>query len=119
MATDVALANVAIQETMQPKELNAFITHFDITTIRILQKFYRNGLSFPGDTSCYYVQQLHSKLNREGLKIEIETVRKRLELLVKLKMLDKVDTYPRIYVPVRDVDAVQKVISRVQEILLR
>jgi len=119
MATDVALANVAIQETMQPKELNAFITHFDITTIRILQKFYRNGLSFPGDTSCYYVQQLHSELNREGLKIEIETVRKRLELLVKLKMLDKVDTYPRIYVPVRDVDAVQKVISRVQEILLR
>lgn len=119
MTAEVSLANVTIQENMEPKELNAFITHFDITTIRILQKFYRNGLSFPGDTSCYYVQQLQSELNREGLKIGIETVRKRLELLVKLKMLDKVDTYPRIYVPVRNVDAVQKVISRVQEILLK
>lgn len=119
MVGEISLANVAAQETMQPKELNAFITHFDITTIRILQKFYRNGLSFPGDTSCYYVQQLHSELNREGLKIEIETVRKRLELLVKLNMLDKVETYPRIYVPVRDVEAVQKVISQVQEILLK
>jgi len=119
MSNESSLIAVPFQETIQPAELNSFITHFDITTIRILQKFYKNGMTFPGDTNCYYVQQLHAELNREGLKIELETVRKRLELLVKMKMLDKVDTYPRIYAPVRNVESVQKIISRIQEILLK
>ena len=100
------------------EELNSFILHLDIIMIRILQKFYKSGLSFPSDTSCYYVQQLQTELKREGLKIELETLRKRLDTLVKIRLLEKVGTYPRIYMPIRDVEKVQRIVEKVQKILI-
>lgn len=116
-----SLANVSVEKENKIEDvfdgLNSFILHLDIVMIRILQKFYKSGLSFPSDTNCYYVQQLQSELNREGLKIELETLRKRLDLLVKIRLLEKVETYPRIYMPIRDVEKVQKIIQRVQKLL--
>lgn len=119
-----SLINVSIEKDIKSKvedeleELSGFILHLDIIMIRILQKFYRSGLSFPSDTTCYYVQQLQSELNREGLKMELETLRKRLDTLVRIRLLEKVETYPRIYMPIREVERVQKIVQRVQKLLL-
>ncbi len=120
MANEISSV-IPVQEQMKKDgidELGSFITHLDVTMIRILQKFYANGLSFPSDTNCYYVQQLFSELRREGFHIELETLRKRLGSLVKLNLLEKVESYPRIYVPIRDVGKVQKLVKKIQKLLL-
>lgn len=113
LVSDVEKENREIENA-----LNSFILHLDIIMIRILQKFYRTNFSFPNDTTCYYVQQLFLELNREGLKIELETLRKRLDLLVKIRLLEKVRTYPRIYMPIRDVERVQKIVTTAQKLLV-
>ncbi|MEM5855102.1 MAG: hypothetical protein QW472_02155, partial [Candidatus Aenigmatarchaeota archaeon] len=91
--------------------------NFDIITIRILQKFYFNK-DFPNDVNSYYIQQLLSELKSEGLEINLETLRKRLENLVKLNLIEKVETYPRIYMPVRDVEKIRSFLIKVKELFL-
>lgn len=117
-----SLINISLEKNIESEskseEINSFVLGFDIITIRILQKFYKNGMSFPNDTTCYYIQQLFTEITREGLKIELETLRKRLEYLVKIQLLEKVETYPRIYMPVKNVERVQKLIKNIQELLL-
>lgn len=107
-----------IESQTSSGEINGFVLGFDIVTIRILQKFYKNGMSFPNDTTCYYVQQLFTEISREGLKVELETLRKRLDYLVKIQLLDKVNTYPRIYMPVKNIEKVQELIKSIQKLLL-
>lgn len=99
-------------------EISSIITHFDIITVRVLQKFYKTGRRFPGDVNCYYVSQLHSELRREGLRIEVETLRKRLDTLVKLGFLEKVNTYPRLYMPVKNIEKIRSLIEKVKSLLL-
>lgn len=115
-----SISEVPVQQIEdEPKlEINPFVIRLDVVMIRILQKFYRNGLPFPNDTNCYYIQQLFSELNREGFNIEMETLRKRLDQLTKMKLLEKVDTYPRIYMPIRDVVKVQDMMQKILGILL-
>ncbi|MEM3393832.1 MAG: hypothetical protein QXY79_02185 [Candidatus Methanomethylicia archaeon] len=111
--------NISIQEDIKSKkELSSIFLNFDIIMIRILQKFYFNGNKFPNDTTCYYVQQLFSELRSDGLQINLETLRKRLDTLVKLNLIEKVDTYPRIYMPVRDIERVRELILKVKELFL-
>jgi hypothetical protein len=45
-------------------------------------------------------------------------LRKRLETLVKLNLIEKVETYPRIYTPIRDVEKIKKLLVKVKEIFL-
>jgi len=99
-------------------EISSLLSHFDVITVRVLQKFYKTGDKFPNDVNCYYVSQLHAELMREGLKIEIETLRKRLDVLVKLGFLEKVKTYPRLYMPVRNVEKVRMMIERIKQLLV-
>jgi hypothetical protein len=109
--------NISVQDVEPKKEISSIFLNFDVVMIRILQKFYFNG-NFPNDTTCYYVQQLFSELKSEGLQINLETLRKRLESLVKLNLIEKVETYPRIYMPVRDVERIKKLLMKVKEIFL-
>lgn len=106
------------QDLVSKKEITSIFLNFDVVMIKILQKFYFSGKDFPDDTTCFYVQQLFSELRSGGLQINLETLRKRLESLVKLNLIDKVDTYPRIYVPVRDVERVRSLLEKVKEVFL-
>ncbi|MEM5879451.1 MAG: hypothetical protein QXU74_03095 [Candidatus Aenigmatarchaeota archaeon] len=114
-----SLINISIQEKIESKkELTSIFLNFDIVTIRVLQKFYFNNEEFPNDINSYYIQQLFSELKSEGLQINLETLRKRLESLVKLNLIEKVETYPRIYMPVKDVERVRNLLMKVKEIFL-
>lgn len=113
---DTNLKNVSVQETVEnKKEISSIFLNFDIITFKILYKFYFNNTQFPNDTNCYYLQQLFSELKNEGLLINSETLRKRLESLVKLKLIEKVNTYPRVYMPIRDVEKIKNLLRKVKE----
>jgi ssDNA-binding replication factor A large subunit len=119
MNREDSLINISIQEDIgSKKEISSLFLNFDVIMIKILQKFYFNNNSFPNDTSCYYLQQLFSELKTEGFQINLETLRKRLETLVKLNLIEKVETYPRIYTPIRDVEKIKKLLVKVKEIFL-
>ena len=113
-----SVVDISLEEVGSKKEISSIFLNFDVIMIRILQKFYFNDSNFPNDTACYYVQQLFSELRSEGLQINLETLRKRLESLVKLNLIEKVETYPRIYTPVRDVEKIKKLLMKVKEIFL-
>jgi hypothetical protein len=104
------------------KEDFSFFANFDIVTVRILQKFYSSSLDpLNKDINCFYVQQLQKILLGEGLKINLESLRKKLEFLVKIGFVEKVDTYPRVYIPLRDVEKIKKIqnkISKLKEMFL-
>jgi len=119
MIAESSLMNDSLQQDVESKkEISSIFLNFDVIMIKILQKFYFNEKVFPADTTCFYVQQLFSDLRSDGLQINLETLRKRLESLVKLKLIEKVDTYPRIYVPVRDVEKVRELLTKVKEAFL-
>ena len=90
------------------------LSKFDVINVNILQKFYGKTIDpFSGEINSYDVKTLHEFLKREGLKINIETLRKRLDNLVSLNFLEKVDTYPRIYTAVRDLEKIKIIQSKI------
>jgi len=90
------------------------LSKFDVINVKILQKFYGKTIDpFSGEINSYDVKSLHEFLKREGLKINIETLRKRLDNLVSLNFLEKVDTYPRIYTAVRDLEKIKIIQSKI------
>jgi len=90
------------------------LSKFDVINVKILQKFYGKTIDpFSGEINSYDVKTLHEFLKREGLKINIETLRKRLDNLVTLNFLEKVDTYPRIYTAVRDLEKIKIIQSKI------
>jgi hypothetical protein len=117
-----SLKSVEEEKTKLTKEDFSFFANFDIVTVRILQKFYTSSLNpLDNDISCFYVKQLQEMLASEGLKINLESLRKKLEFLVKIGFIEKVKTYPRVYIPLRDVEKIKKIqgkISRLKEIFL-
>jgi hypothetical protein len=90
------------------------LSKFDVINVKILQKFYGKTIDpFSGEINSYDVKTLHEFLKREGLKINIETLRKRLDNLVSFNFLEKVDTYPRIYTAVRDLEKIKIIQSKI------
>ncbi len=99
------------------KEDFSFFSNFDIITVRIIQKFYGSGIgALNSDVNCFHVQQLHFILKGEGLQIGTEGLRKKLEFLVRIGFIEKVNTYPRIYMPLKHVDAIQKIQTKVEQL---
>ena len=94
------------------------LSKFDVINVKILQKFYGKTIDpLSSDINSYDVETLHELLKIEGIKINKETLRKRLESLVSLKFLDKIETYPRIYTAVRDIEKIRSIQSKI--LLLR
>ena len=121
MGPDESTINVNISANLEKKELTrddfSFFADFDIITVRILQKFYGGGfVQNDGPLNTFYVQQLHLVLNKEGLKIGMEGLRKKLEFLVRIGFLEKVKTYPRIYMPIRYVEGIKKIQFRIEQL---
>jgi len=70
------------------------LSKFDVINVKILQKFYGKTIDpFSGEINSYDVKTLHEFLKREGLKINIETLRKRLDNLVALNFLEKIKIF--------------------------
>jgi len=90
------------------------LSKFDVINVKILQKFYGKTIDpLSSEINSYDVETLHELLKIEGIKINKETLRKRLENLVSLNFLEKVDTYPRIYTAVRDIEKIRAIQSKI------
>ena len=90
------------------------LSKFDVINVKILQKFYGKTIDpLSSEINSYDVETLHELLKIEGIKINKETLRKRLENLVSLNFLEKVDTYPRIYTAVRDIEKIKTIQSKI------
>ena len=74
----------------------------DITDIQILRKFYTTGKEFPFDTQPYCFPILFKEMKEtNNLKIGLEGLRKRLDVLVKLGLIEKIKgSNPTNYGPV-------------------
>jgi len=95
----------------------SFLAHFDIIMVRILQKFYgKRADPLYGEVNSYDVQRLKKILEKDGIRITTEGLRKKLDLLVKLGFLEKVMTYPRIYMTPTDIEKVELIQSKIQKI---
>jgi len=90
------------------------LSKFDVINVKILQKFYGKTIDpLSSEINSFDVETLHELLKIDGIKINKETLRKRLENLVSLNFLEKIDTYPRIYTAVRDIEKIKNIQSRI------
>jgi len=106
-----------VEMRVPTKEDFSFFSNFDIITVRIIQKFYGSSIDpLNGNINCFHVLQLHSLLKGEGLSIGIEGLRKKLEFLVKVGFLEKVNTYPRIYMPLKHVEEIQRIQTKIEQL---
>jgi hypothetical protein len=90
------------------------LSKFDVINLKILQKFYGKSIDpLSSDVNCYDLETLHHLLKIEGLRINKETLRKRLETLVTLNFIEKIRTYPRIYSAVKDIEKIRNIQSKI------
>ena len=85
------------------EEILSFVERLDFLDIQILRKFYSTGKEFPNDTQPFCFPILFREMKTtHHLKICREALRKRLDNLVKLGLLEKVKlSNPSSYFPVR------------------
>ncbi|MEM5790571.1 MAG: hypothetical protein QXP77_00760 [Candidatus Aenigmatarchaeota archaeon] len=96
-------ANENIEKNDVIEKINGLAERLDFIDIQILRKFYMTGREFPNDTQPYCFPLLYKEMKvNNKLKIGIEALRKRLNNLVKLGLLEKVKhSNPTGYRPVR------------------
>ncbi|MEM5815193.1 MAG: hypothetical protein QXD89_01755 [Candidatus Aenigmatarchaeota archaeon] len=110
----ISISSTLFENKTEDKIGLTFISKFDMVTIKILQKFYGKEIDpLTSNLNSFDLKKLHKLLEIEGLKINIETLRKRLETLVNLGFLEKVETYPRIYMSVRDIEKIRNIQSKI------
>lgn len=99
---------VKIQNRMEEavndeEKILSFVERLDFLDIQLLRKFYSTGKEFPNDTQpfCFPILLKEMKTTHH-LKICGEALRKRLNNLVKLGLLEKVKlSNPSSYFPVK------------------
>ncbi len=117
MNSERNLISISIEKNIEKQEDISFFASFDLITLKIIQKFYGNDLNpINGDLNSYCIQQLHQALNREGVRLSLEGLRKKINFLVKIGILEKVDTYPRIYMPLKDIEGIKKIQSILEKL---
>lgn len=87
------------------KELNTLsniIDRLDLIDVIVLKKFYATGKAFPFDTQPYCFPILFKDMRENNnLKIGSEALRKRLDILVELALLEKINkSNPTNYFPI-------------------
>lgn len=101
-----SLINISVEKNI---EQNSNLTildlaeRFDLLDVQILRKFYTTGKVFPYDTQpwCFPVLYLEMKVSHK-LKIGQEALRKRLDNLTNIGLLEKVkNSNPANYFPAR------------------
>ena len=95
-------------ETIKEKKdeifLNKIVERLDFYDILILKKFYLTEKKFPNDVQAYCFPILYKELQTQNsFKLTQEALRKRLKVLIKLGLLEKIKgTNPSLYLPVRE-----------------
>ncbi|MBI4894385.1 MAG: hypothetical protein HY833_01465 [Candidatus Aenigmarchaeota archaeon] len=78
----------------------------DFINIQILRKFYATGLAFPNDTQPHVFSLLYMDMkNVHRIPIGMEALRKRVDFLVSIGLLEKVErSNPASYHPVKGLE---------------
>jgi hypothetical protein len=86
--------------------VNDLVDRLDFLDVQILRKFYTTGKEFPNDTQPYCFPILYKEMKEaHHLKIGMEGLRKRLDVLMRFGFLGKVSSSnPTNYTPVRDME---------------
>jgi len=103
-----SLINISAKENIEKNDfiekINEFAEKLDFIDIQILRKFYMTGKPFPNDTQPYCFPLLYKEMKTSNrLKIGMEALRKRVNRLVELELLEKIKhSNPTSYKPIRE-----------------
>jgi hypothetical protein len=109
MSSVDSLINISVEkdiESRQVEELDTIlldlVERLDFIDVQILRKFYTTGKEFPNDTQPYCFPILYKEMKEvHRLKIGMEALRKRLDILVKFGFLGKINnSNPTNYSPI-------------------
>jgi len=109
--------NKTIQQNSQLTEIfiRQVLERMDFLDVLILKKFYLTGKPFPNDIQPYCFPFLYNELKlQHQIKLTLEGLRKRLNSLVNLGLLKKIEgTNPTIYFPREEMkEIVRKIIFK-------
>ncbi len=96
-------AEILIEKNEQASEkINELIEKLDFLDIQILRKFYMTNEKFPNDSQPYCFPILYREMKTQHkIKIGSEALRKRLDTLTKLGLLQKIKhSNPTSYAPI-------------------
>jgi hypothetical protein len=100
-----SVVDISVKNVEKEFELivNDLVERLDFLDIQILRKFYTTGKEFPSDTQPYCFPILYKEMKEvHKLKIGMEALRKRLDVLVRVGFLEKVSSSnPTNYIPVK------------------
>ena len=100
-----SLINISVENVEQDVEfvINDLVERLDFLDVQILRKFYTTGKDFPLDTQPYCFPILYKEMKEvHRLKIGLEALRKRLDVLVRVGLLGKVSSSnPTNYIPAK------------------
>lgn len=107
MTENILIGDVSTQVRDKNLDFEAAISlaeRLDFVDIQLLRKFYMNGEEEPFNLQPYCFPILYSEMKvNHKIKIGLEALRKRLNNLVKLTLLEKIrHSNPTNYSPVRD-----------------
>jgi hypothetical protein len=109
MSSVDSLLNISIEKSTEQRQVEELDTilldlveRLDFIDVQILRKFYTTGKEFPNDTQPYCFPILYKEMKEvHRLKIGMEALRKRLEVLVRFEFLFKINnTNPTNYSPI-------------------
>jgi hypothetical protein len=106
------LNSISIEKNAEESDILPLIEKLDFLDIQILRKFYMTGKEFPSDSQpyCFPILFQEMKANHQ-LKIGMEALRKRLNNLVRMGLLEKVKkSNPTNYVPIKEKEKQVKII---------
>ena len=96
----------SLDETLQTKDIETvlieFVERLDFLDVQLLRKFYSTGKEFPLDTQPHCFPILFKEMrDNNHLQIGAEALRKRLDNLVHVNLLGKIqNSNPTNYIPV-------------------
>jgi hypothetical protein len=102
MNSTETLINISLEKDID-EVIAGLVDRLDFLDVQILRKFYSTGKEFPFDTQPYCFPVLYKEMKEvHRLKIGLEALRKRLDVLVRFGFLEKVSSSnPANYMPVK------------------
>ena len=103
MEQEFLLQQQILEQNKHTEEVSNIVERLDFLDIQILRKFYATGKEFPLDTQPFCFPILYQEMKQaHHLKIGLEGLRKRLNVLVACGFLEKVkNSNPANYAPIR------------------
>lgn len=94
--------NISIESDIEVV-VNDLVERLDFLDVQILRKFYATGKEFPFDTQPHCFPILYKEMKEvHRIKIGLEALRKRLDILVGCGFLSKIgNSNPTNYIPIK------------------